>query len=1131
MPRIFDNQTLKLSYALNQTLPLSHRADFCVGYFNLRGWREIDEHIDCWPGGDGKCARVLVGMQSTPQQELYEALSLRRDENRVVDNATAIRLKHEAAESFREQLMRGAPRDADEEGLRRLSRQLKAGKVVVKLHTKYRLHAKLYLLHQDHPDAPIVGFVGSSNLTFAGLSHQGELNVDVMDNDACEKLQAWFDDRWNDRLSIDISQELAKIIDESWAREELIPPYHIYLKMLYHLSEEALEGIEDFRIPEPFDRELFDYQAAAVKIAARYLNKRDGVMVGDVVGLGKTIMASALAKINEIDTGHSTLIICPKNLERMWNQFRLRYGLSAEVLPLSMVERRLDEIPARFRLVLIDESHNLRNREGQRYRAIQDYIQQSGARCILLTATPYNKSYVDLGSQLRLFVPEEENLGIRPEQYIREIGETGFIAKHQAPVTSIAAFEHSTYADDWRELMRLFLVRRTRSFIIDNYADTDPDTGRKFLNYPGGGRAYFPTRIPKTLRFKIDEKNAEDAYARMFSAEIVDAINKLYLPRYGLGNYIPDGSKARQTPAEKTTVDGLARAGRRLMGFTRTNLFKRLESSGPAFIQSLDRHILRNFVFIHAIENGLPLPIGTQGSELLDPAVEDEDPDLETPRLFGEDREDQEESNFAGAIATTGDEAAHRKRAAEIYELYETRYKRRFKWLRSDLVTGDLRRELLEDAYTLLDVLDRCDDWYPRDDEKLNALTRLLTVDHRNDKVIVFSQFADTVRYLVDQLHARGVKAVEAVTGDSSDPTALAERFSPKSNGVNVKPENELRVLISTDVLSEGQNLQDCAVVVNYDLPWAIIRLIQRAGRVDRIGQEAEEILCYSFLPADGIEDIIWLRGRIMTRLTENEEVVGADEAFFEDDDKRGRLLDLYNERAGILDAEDDEDDTDLASRALKIWENAIADDPRIERIVKSMPDVVYSTRAHQAYAMTPEGAIIYMKTAQGTDALALVDWDGEIVTQSQSRILDLAASNPDDPAIERHELHHDAVEIGVKHLIAEEGRTGGQLGRPSGARFRTYTRLKEFAQAKQGQLVARPLGEALEDIYRHTLRPVATDTLNRLLRSGADDQQLADTVIRLRNEDRLVVDHGEQRVEEPRIICSLGLRDPREDG
>ena len=167
------------------------------------------------------------------------------------------------------------------------------------------------------------------------------------------------------------------------------------------------------------------------------------------------------------------------------------------------------------------------------------------------------------------------------------------------------------------------------------------------------------------------------------------------------------------------------------------------------------------------------------------------------------------------------------------------------------------------------------------------------------------------------------------------------------SNGKRdtVSHDEELRVVIATDVLSEGQNLQDCAIVVNYDLPWAIIRLAQRAGRVDRIGQQAAEILCYSFLPADGVERVLKLRARVRTRLRENAEVVGTDEAYFEDDEDRP-ILDLYNEQAGVLDGDDDTE-VDLASYAYQIWKNATDDDPPLRRKIEDLPDVVYSTRAH----------------------------------------------------------------------------------------------------------------------------------------------------------------------------------------
>ncbi len=220
---------------------------------------------------------------------------------------------------------------------------------------------------------------------------------------------------------------MLEIIEESWAREDILPPYYVYLKMAYHLSQEARTGLSEFRLPQDFTRKLFEFQVAAVKIAAHHLNKRRGVLIGDVVGLGKTLMATAVARIFEDDHDLETLVICPKNLVPMWEDYRSQYRLRARVLSIS---RAIAELPKlrRYRLVLIDESHNLRNREGKRYRAIQEYIRENESKVILLSATPYNKTYIDLSNQLRLFVPEDADVGIRPENLLRELGETSSFA-------------------------------------------------------------------------------------------------------------------------------------------------------------------------------------------------------------------------------------------------------------------------------------------------------------------------------------------------------------------------------------------------------------------------------------------------------------------------------------------------------------------------------------------------------------------------------------------------------------------------------------------------------------------------------------------------------------------------------
>ena len=406
-------------------------------------------------------------MQPTPQQLIRQRYV--KNQPPSMDNQTAHGLKRQLAEEFRTQLTIGYPSNADEMTLNQLANQLRTDKLKIKLFVAYPLHAKLYLIHRHDKFSPILSYLGSSNLTLSGLSAQGELNVDIPDKDAANKLVEWFKARWNQRFCFDISQDLIDIIDESWATPKL--PYYIYLKIAYHLSSEVRDGLSEFKIPKVFQKELLKFQAEAVLIAAHYLNKRNGVLIGDVVGLGKTMTATAIIKLFDDDFGFETLILCPKNLTKMWEDYAHRYGISrVKVLSQSRAIKELSDL-RRYRLVVIDESHNLRNRDGKTYKAIADYIHRNNSKVVLLSATPYNKSYADLSGQLALFLDDEEDLGISPERYIREMGgQHEFIARFQKSPRSLAAFNKSIHSDDWRELMRLFLVRRTRGFIKKHYS-------------------------------------------------------------------------------------------------------------------------------------------------------------------------------------------------------------------------------------------------------------------------------------------------------------------------------------------------------------------------------------------------------------------------------------------------------------------------------------------------------------------------------------------------------------------------------------------------------------------------------------------------------------------------------------
>jgi hypothetical protein len=484
-----------------------------------------------------------------------------------------------------------------------------------------------------------------------------------------------------------------------------------------------------------------------VKIAAHHVHKRGGVLLGDVVGLGKTLMATALARILADDLLLETLVLCPLNIVPMWEDYCHEYRVpSCRVLSYSKVISKLPEL-RRYRLVILDESHNLRNREGKTYKVIADYLQKNDSKCVLLSATPYNKDYLDLASQLRLFVPADQDLGVGPQRLLQEMGEIEFVRQHQCGVRTLAAFEHSPHPDDWRELMRLYMVRRTRGFIKENYAETDPANGRKYLRFSDGTRSYFPDRMPKKVPFKVDDSDPTDLYAKLYGPDVVDLINHLDLPRYGLGNFVLEKPKERPTAEEDDVLANLSVAGTRLMGFCRTNLFKRLESSGYCFLLSVERHILRNFIYLHAVENNLELPIGTQDAGLLDTRANDSDEDgpvrwrrhshgalFDPRRTFGSGPLKSTSSTrnpIAHGLAGFGHFSSRRNSATACCGI-------RARCSRSSTnVTRGTRRKT----------------------RKLKALIKLVAEKHKHDKVLIFSQFGDTVEFLGQQLKNAGVQA------------------------------------------------------------------------------------------------------------------------------------------------------------------------------------------------------------------------------------------------------------------------------------------------------------------------------------------------------------------------------------
>lgn len=1098
MPQILDNSGGNtLGGSLLTTFPQHQSLDVATGYFDLRGWGAVAGHIDTKVGDaqlQSPVARILIGMVAPSDAEamlttLQEQVSRPDPYAELPDFETARKRQQHLVNHLREQLMRGLSTKDGQEALRALKRQLRAGLVQIKVFTSRPLHGKAYILHNPgHYALPVMGYLGSSNLTAAGLFSNLELNIDVLDQDAAGKLADWFTTHWDDPFSLEITEEIIRLIEESWANEKQPTPFEVFLKVCHSMSQDVREGF-GYVLPPFMQNLLLDYQESAVRILARRIIRRGGTMLGDVVGLGKTLTAIATAMMLQAAEDYSTLVLCPKNLEKMWREHLDAYDINGRVVPYSTAARDLPEL-RRFNLVICDESHNLRNNARRDYEAIQNYVRENDSKVLLLTATPYNLAFEDVANQIALYINEDDDLGIEPTTAMTK--DPRLADKVDGKTNTLAAFRLSEEAEDWRRLMSDHLVRRTRSFIKRSAKKEkvqQPDgeiVEREYLEFADGTHFRFPTRIARPINHDFSD---DDPARLMEDDATLDAIKSLQLPRYVLAQY--DSPNRRHTDEDTRILEDIKTGRGNVAGFVRTGLFKRLSSSGHSFIQSLQRQRARNNLFLYAVNNSLPIPLGN----------------FTHVQLGATDTDIEEGTGVYGTEASQ-------------YEYLRRSLPTSTKWINSTVFTGELSADLEHDNQVLTWLLERFGEWDPAKDSKINAVIDLLRTEHPEEKVLIFTEYKDTAEYIARTLEEAGIPNVGLVTGDTDNPGVVARRFSPRSNklpGVmaGVLSEDPVDVLVATDVLSEGQNLQDSHIVVNYDLPWAIIRLIQRAGRVDRIGQESDTVHVY-LVSHEKVEEQISLRQRIKQRLESSAQAFGSDEQFFGSAKEIRLLGDFYNGQ--LTEDENDDEEADAVSEAWLVWSNALKKYPRTAHKVTAMPDMVHSTRSR--YIQEVQGAVVcYVNTVSGVDVFAVSKGGGDGLRERERLITPYEAfklfyAEPETPTVPMRVDHYERLEHLVQGPLSSDGVAAGNL---KGIRKRIWERFT-------GTLILSNAEEALNALHERPLQKQAELRLRGALRNQISDEDLAEMLNQLNEEDKLVIASTDK--DPARIVCSLGVQD-----
>ncbi len=727
------------------------------------------------------------------------------------------------------------------------------------------LHGKMYYIENGNSEDAIIG---SSNFTVRGLglsetANNIELNLEVDSKSDCADLKTWFDNLWESEQVEDVKAQVLQTLKNAYQDKD---PEFIYYKTLYHLFENILADASDTQFAEANPsflqteiwQKLYAFQKHGVQACLQKLKAHNGCIIADSVGLGKTYEALAIIKYFELRNAN-VLVLCPKKLENNWTLYpihfrrrrnplkadRFRYNVlahtdlsrdSGESNGIDLAQHEWDG----YDLVVIDESHNFRNR-GARYEKLMEEVIQSGSKTqvLMLSATPVNNRLTDLANQICLITEDRDDAfrktGIPSIRGTLNAAQTRFdtwtAETEQLPEKPQ---QHENLAEslnaDFFALLDRLTIARSRTHVLNFYDNAIEEIGR------------FPERKPpKSIFPEIDLQGKFPTYQT-----ISNQIDGYRLAIFNPSRYIRQ--ECRHHYGERL----LQQREFNLIGMMKVNFLKRLESSVHSFASTLERTIEN----IKERESEIQEFLSTTPSVVSESGF---DPFAETTEEYGEDAELQ-----AGVQAG--------KNQTYLY-----------KHIDLDAWLADLR-----DDRTQLDKIYKIAQNITSDrDAKLEQLKQLIATKGQNPtknreqkenrKILVFTAFADTANYLYDNLYewAKETLNIESavVTGGASrtelvrnDFDEILTNFSP----ISKEREDELPeidLLIATDCISEGQNLQDCDYLINYDIHWNPVRIIQRFGRIDRIGSRNKKVHLVNFWPTPELDEYINLKPRVEARM------------------------------------------------------------------------------------------------------------------------------------------------------------------------------------------------------------------------------------------------------------------------
>ena len=858
MASIIDNRNKTMLDSLKNSLKQAESVDILTAFFYFSGFNALAEELK------GKKIRILVGNTIDPSaiadlcnavkdspDELLETYAVRgytrlnnsQKKNYYVDSFVELFNKSALADEFD---------STDSQAIFKMFLdKIADGTLEIRL-TATPNHAKAYILtnmfeYSCFGDQKGVVFTGSSNFTYNGLRGQGEMNERFSDNSKYEEYSESFEKLWNDSKSIDVcvkdgNQDFINELKKKLWIFAKPTPYQIFIRILFELYA----SLESNVVKSPY--EITDgkfsnlkYQLDAIKYGVDCINKNNGVIIADVVGLGKSVIASAIA--HNLDMKR-TVIIAPPHLVDQWNDYQQDFGLrGVRVCSSGKIEELYNTYAADPNpiLYIIDEAHRYRNELSDAYQWLHQLTRShADNKVVLLTATPYNNRPQDLFALIKLFqtpsrstIHSVDNLGVRFHELIAQYNRLEKEGKKG--LTSEIKYELDQLSHQLRILIDPVIVRRSRIDLqeIKEYADDLKVQGIQFPQVVG----------PELVEYDLGE-------IRPLYLHTLDLLsNKFICARYNPSAYLVNPEAFMKQYGEVFGEMNIQLSQRNLAMFIKRLLVMRFESSKSAFKSTLTSILSSYENIVKWWEKGY-VPIKKSGY-------------LSEP----DDEEIQETLDEISSIDELGVDLNKIKKKAIPIE--KSMFREEF------ILAVESDIELLKGIYT---------EWFESDDigidPKYNMVKQKIAKsleENKNRKLVVFSTFADTAEYVKEHLERDGFRVL-LYTGGASQVDRSVVKCNFDASCKPADQANDYDIIVATDALSEGFNLNRAGVIINYDIPYNPTRVVQRIGRINRINKKMfDNIYIYNFFPTDIGEENTLIKGISTLKMLLINNIVGSD--------------------------------------------------------------------------------------------------------------------------------------------------------------------------------------------------------------------------------------------------------------